>query len=199
MELNRNSAQKPRRRSDLPDDGSATAASMTAYFAPRQPMLSPPLPATIWVAIFGLYVFIISAAPHFAIWQHWSRDKRVTSRVILAHSTRARSSWHGRRDTWLIKLGRRLFETVLVFLAMDQISSESLPESGATRSSPLQETSNAATEISASRPPAVGEKFATFTQLDERMSRYSVENCVRLWEREALTIEAARKRVVRLG
>ncbi|KAH9370867.1 hypothetical protein HPB48_004070 [Haemaphysalis longicornis] len=38
---------------------------------------------------------------------------------------------------------------------MDEISSESLPESGATRSSPLQETSNAAMKISASRPLAV--------------------------------------------
>lgn len=86
-------------------------------------------------------------------------------------------------------------ETVLVVLAMDNISSESLPESGTTRPSPLQETSNAATEISASRPLAVGEKFATFAQLDERMSRDSVENCVQLWKREARTIEAAKKRV----
>ncbi|XP_040079462.1 zinc finger SWIM domain-containing protein 1-like [Ixodes scapularis] len=46
---------------------------------------------------------------------------------------------------------------------------------------------------------AVGERFATFEALDERMTKFSDANCVQLWKRDARTIGAAKKRAGKIA
>lgn len=40
----------------------------------------------------------------------------------------------------------------------------------------------------------VGERFGSFAELEERITRFSAANSVQLWKRDARTIEAAKKR-----
>ncbi|KAL1470613.1 hypothetical protein MTO96_004564 [Rhipicephalus appendiculatus] len=45
----------------------------------------------------------------------------------------------------------------------------------------------------------VGDKFSTFAELEEKISRYSAANYVQLWKRDARTIQAAKKRVGKIA
>nr|XP_037280279.1 uncharacterized protein LOC119173576 [Rhipicephalus microplus] len=46
---------------------------------------------------------------------------------------------------------------------------------------------------------AVGDRFGTFEDLEACISRFSAENCVQLWKRDARTIAAAKNRVGKLA
>ncbi|XP_077506636.1 uncharacterized protein LOC144115891 [Amblyomma americanum] len=45
----------------------------------------------------------------------------------------------------------------------------------------------------------VGDTFASFSELEEKLSRYSTQNYIQLWKRDARTIAAAKKRVGRIA
>ncbi|KAH8038617.1 hypothetical protein HPB51_002741 [Rhipicephalus microplus] len=46
---------------------------------------------------------------------------------------------------------------------------------------------------------AVGDRFATFAALEEKMEKFSTANSVQLWKRDARTIETAKKRAGKIA
>ena len=44
---------------------------------------------------------------------------------------------------------------------------------------------------------SVGELFDSYSKLEEKLTAYKLDNCCEFWKRDARTVEAARKRLVR--
>ncbi|KAH9363138.1 hypothetical protein HPB48_011894 [Haemaphysalis longicornis] len=46
---------------------------------------------------------------------------------------------------------------------------------------------------------SVGDKFSSFAELEEKIDRYCSANYVKVWKRDARTIQAAKKRVGKIA